>query len=227
MRLKEHSSHGNCSTFTIKTLVYCFVFIGKKIKLTCHGQIKTIYTCGSGWPLEWAKHLWGTYLPSHVMRSSGQTSVSNKNLPRSSYHSKHLDHLQHHHHHHHRLFLKIVLYKALSFFDIQYRLSQVSINAAWIWLERVINGIHAEALALCRITLLSCLAGSLFYWESSVWRKKMQWEREDRHGGKVAPLWNTWGEVHWDQGWCGSSISALGTYCLENKMVSKVYPQNV
>ena len=109
MRLKEHSSHGNCSTFTIKTLVYCFVFIGKKIKLTCHGQIKTIYTCGSGWPLEWAKHLWGTYLPSHVMRSSGQTSVSNKNLPRSSYHSKHLDHLQHHHHHHHRLFLKIVL----------------------------------------------------------------------------------------------------------------------
>ena len=54
MRLKEHSSHEHCSTFTIKTLVYCSVFIGKKIKLTCHGQIKTIYTCGSGWPLEWA-----------------------------------------------------------------------------------------------------------------------------------------------------------------------------
>ena len=77
-----------------------------------------------------SKHLWVTYLPPYVMRGSGQTSVNNENLPRSSYHSKHLYHLQHHHHYHHRLFLKIVLYKALSFFDIQYRLSQVSINAA-------------------------------------------------------------------------------------------------
>lgn len=116
---------------------------------------------------------------SHVMRSSGQTLVKTKNLLPSRCHSKHLLHDHHHHHLHHHLFLKVALYKALSFFDVQYCVSHVFTNTARIiWLERVIHGIEVEVLAPCPITLLFSLTGSLFYWQSPVSGERRCTERE-------------------------------------------------
>ena len=110
----------------------------------------------------------------YVMRSSGQTLVRNKNLLPSRRHSKHLLH-----DHHHHLFLKVALYKALSFFDVQYCLSHVFTNTTRIiWLERVILGIHVEVLAPYPITLLFSLTGSLFYWQSPVSGERRCTERE-------------------------------------------------
>lgn len=153
--------------------------------MICNGQSKTLCSHGSGWPLEWAKYLWGIHLPSLCYEKIRANLVQKLNLSPLSCNSKQLDYhhhchqqQQHHyHHHHHHLFLKAALYKHLTFFDVQYCLAHVSTKAA------LITDIHVGILLPHPITLLSSFGRTLFYWQSPVSgekrctrRRQMAWK---------------------------------------------------